>query len=97
MKHVCLVEKKASKGFYIKGFHYAVNALMISVVLNCILITLIHNKEVHHGSSHFYATNGLFPAPIELNALNAPNESSVALLANDPPEEMTIRALPENF
>lgn len=96
MRRESLAEKKRTKGFYMRGFHYSVNGLMISVVLNLVLIIVIHNKLLHPGESTFYASNGFTPTPIKLAPLDAPNQSSIPLLPNDPPEEMTIRALPEN-
>lgn len=97
MRTESLTEKKSSKEFHIKGFHYSVNVLIISVLLNFVLLAVIHNLLLHPGKTTYYASNGFFPAPIELKPLDAPNESSVPLLANDPPEEMMIRALPENI
>ena len=97
MRHESLAEKKKTKGFYVRGFHYSVNVLMISVALNILLVNIIHNRLAHPGYSEFYATNGLFPSPILLEPLNAPNESSTPLLPNDPPDEMMGRKLPENI
>ncbi len=97
MRTESLDEKKRAKGFYQRGFHYTVTVLIISVVLNFVFLAVIHNKLLHPGRTTFYASNGFFPAPIELKPLDVPNESSVPLLANDPPEEMMIRALPENI
>ncbi len=96
MRRESLTEKKKAKGFYIKGFHYTVNVLIVSVLLSFVLLATIHNKLLHPGRTTYYASNGFFSAPIELTALDAPNESSIPLLADDPPEEMMARSLPEN-
>lgn len=96
MRTESLAEKKKVKGFYIKGFHYSVNVLIVSVLLNFVLLAVIHNYLLHPGKTTYYASNGFFAAPIELTALDAPNESAEPLLPDDPPEEMMVRALPEN-
>lgn len=95
MKSGSLQEKKNRKGFYSAGFRTAVNVLLVSVILNFMLVAATHNQIARRMDPPFYATDGI-AAPILLTPLSGPNESSEALLPDDPPEEMGVRELPDN-
>lgn len=96
MRQENLSEKKNRKGFYVSGFRLSVSLLMVSVILNLGLSAGIQNRLVRIPEPNFYATDGI-SAPILLNPLKAPNESSTPLLPDDLPEEMAPRELPDNI
>lgn len=96
MKQQNIKNKKNRKNFYALGFKRAVNLLLVSVILNLLLSTGIHNRLIRIPEPKFYATDGI-AAPILLTPLDGPNKSSEPLLPDDPPEEMPIRELPENI
>lgn len=96
MRKISLTEKKKQKGFYSRGFQQAVNVLFFSVLVNFAFILGIHNKLIHKPVESFYATDGVV-SPTLLTALDAPNESSQALLPPDEkPEKVIVEALPVN-
>lgn len=96
MRRESVAEKKSKKGFYSRGFRYAVNALVISIVLNLMLSGAIHGRLIHRGDSTYYSTDGVH-SPIQLSPLDAPNFSSTPLLPESPPDEMTMRELPDGM
>ncbi len=94
MRSESLTAKKGRKGFYSAGFRYIVNILIISVILNLFLTGAIHSRLARMPQPDFYATDGI-ATPTLLSPLSEPNLTAAPLLPDDPPEEMTIRELPE--
>ena len=73
---------RQSNRFYVETYRWAVIALFFSVMLSAILSVAIYYVYSGRGQPDFYATDGVTP-PVPLKALNHPNYSSGALLAND--------------
>jgi len=74
---------KRSKRFYVRTYRFAGSALIFSLMMNVMLGLAIYQTYFYKPERHFYVTNGIVP-PTELMAMDAANESSVPLLANDP-------------
>ncbi len=73
---------KHSKRFYIQTFRRAGTALFVSAIINLCLGGAIYYVYFGEPGHDFYATNGVTP-PVKLTSMDAPNNTSVALLAND--------------
>ena len=95
MRHENLIEKKGRRGFYSRGFQKAVSVLLGSVILNLVLSAAIHSRLVKIPQPDFYATDGV-SALVSLTPLNVPNRSSIPLLPDDLPEEISLKDLPQN-
>ena len=83
-----------SKRFYVYTYRRALNALLISIITNIVLGFAIHFVYFSEPSPDYYATNGVTP-PVLLTSMDVPNNTSVALLANDPDNENTTRVIPQ--
>ena len=85
---------KKSKRFYVNTFRRAGSALLVSVIGNLSLSLLIYYVYFNQPGHDFYATNGV-TAPIMLTPMDVANSTSVAMLANDPPDDNDIKVIPE--
>lgn len=79
----CDYEKiKDGKFFYRDSLHRVLNLLILSLTINGGLTYGIYYMVTHKPKIDYYATSGV-KAPILLNALNKPNESSTPLLGQE--------------
>lgn len=85
---------KKSKTFYVNIYHWTGTLLIISLIINAILISSIYYVYMNRPATVFYSTNGITP-PDRLQALDAPNDSSTALLAPDPVNDDMVRQIPQ--
>ena len=85
---------KKSKRFYVNTFRRAGSTLLVSVICNLCLGLLLHYVYFHQPGHDFYATNGVTP-PVMLTSMDVPNDTSVALLANDPENDNDIKVIPQ--
>ena len=85
----------SSKRFYVNTFRFAGTALLISLALNILFGLGLFYVYLNVPERRFYATNGVVP-PVELTAMDAPNETSVPLLAAHPVDNQTnSKAIPK--
>jgi intracellular multiplication protein IcmM len=84
---------RSSKQFNVQVYRKLGRALVISLLLNavmcCVAIYLFLTRPAHT----YYASNGATP-PSSLEALMAPNESSIALLPADPSSSAQVKSIP---
>ena len=73
---------KQSKLFYILTYRRTSNMLVVSVILNLLLGLAVYYSYFQWPDHNYYATNGI-TYPDRLISMDAPNRSSVALLAPD--------------
>lgn len=85
---------KHSKFFYIRTYRTLIQCVLISVAVNVLLCIAVIYAWRHQPETTFYATSGETP-PIQLTAMNAPNNTSEALLPPDPVDESDVRLIPE--
>lgn len=85
---------KHSKNFNMRIYRKGIVVLIGSLALNFLLVIGIFYVFMHFPQRDYYATNGETP-PEQLKPLMAPNMTSEALLAPDPPTENMERPLPE--
>ena len=84
MRRLSIDEVKQQKNFYRNNFHRVVNSLFWVMGFMLVLLLGVIFKVLVVPETSFYATNSVgFITP--LNPLDAPNMSSEALLAPDPP------------
>lgn len=83
-----------SKRFYVRTFRFAESALIVMIGVNIFLGLATLYVYTRIPERHYYATNGEVP-PMELTALNAPNETSVPLLAADPVVDDAKKIMPK--
>ncbi len=83
-----------SKRFYVGTFRFAESALVFSLLVNVLLCVGLVYAYKHVPDRHYYATNGEVP-PSELTAMDAPNETSVPLLAADPAIDDDAKLIPK--
>ena len=84
---------KQSKHFYVGTYRGALTALLISIALNVLLGLGIYYTYFNRPEPDFYATNGI-TAPVELNSMDAPNNSSNPLLQSAPTKEEENKEIP---
>lgn len=80
-------EIKQGKFFYRNAYRRSVGALLISITITIFLLVTILFLIATEPEQTFYATSGE-TAPVKLQPLSAPNQSSTPLLPNDPPDDM---------
>jgi len=85
---------KQSKGFYINTYRKTSHVLLFSVFLNLIFVFSIYYVYFNQSENDFYATSGI-TSPIKLTALESRNNTSTALLANDPENELENKVIPQ--
>lgn len=85
---------KQSKQFYVLTYRKAGTALIISVIINLFLCLGIYYIYFGQPDHDFYATNGV-THPDRLIPMDAPNNSSAALLAPDPSDENDNKVMPQ--
>lgn len=83
-----------SKRFYVSTFRFAEKALIFFMVLNVLLGLGVVYAYFQIPMRHYYATNGEVP-PLELTPMDAPNETSIPLLAADPEIDDDKRIIPK--
>lgn len=88
------LELKESKTFYVATYRGAATMVIVSSLLNLALCCGIYYTYFNRPERHYYATNGVTP-PIELTAMKAPNNSSVALLPPDPTNVEAPKVIPQ--
>ncbi|MDF1684133.1 MAG: phosphoesterase [Legionellaceae bacterium] len=74
---------RRSKSFYATTFRLSGSLLVFSLFINVVLGLAVWQTYLTKPKRHFYITNGVVP-PTELFSMDAPNEGSSPLLANDP-------------
>lgn len=85
---------KQSKVFYVQGYRLGISILVGSVLLSTLFALSIYFIYLREPEPDYYATNGVTPL-VQLKALSAPNNSSVALLEPDPAEVNQEKAIPQ--
>jgi hypothetical protein len=85
---------KSSKGFYISTYRRASTILLLSVSLNLVLGFFIFDTYFSRPDPQYYATSGATP-PVELAAMDSPNNTSVPLLANDQVNDEIEKVIPQ--
>jgi len=85
---------RQSTRFYIDTYHRGVAALLISIILNVFLSIAIYYVYFGQPERDYYATDGVTP-PFPLVAMDEPNNSSTALLANDQDSNDNTKAAPQ--
>ena len=83
-----------SKRFYVGTFRFAGSALLLSLMLSVLLGAGIFYAYLHIPDRHYYATNGVVP-PSELTSMDAPNDTSIPLLASDPTGDDEEKLIPK--
>lgn len=83
-----------SKHFYVSTYRRLGSLFFLSVVINMALGLGIYYIYFNLPQHAFYATDGV-TAPVLLTAMDAPNETSDALLANDPTSTDDIKVIPQ--
>lgn len=84
---------KQSKHFYVGTYRGALTTLLISITLNLLLGLAIYYTYFSRPEHDFYATNGV-TAPVELNPMDSPNNSSNPLLQSAPQKEEDNKEIP---
>ncbi|MCX7118039.1 MAG: type IVB secretion system protein IcmM/DotJ [Legionellales bacterium] len=85
---------KQSKRFYVQTYRGTGTTLFISMLLNLCLGSFIYYIYFNQPDPAFYATSGIIP-PILLTPMDSANNTSVAMLADDPVNEDDTRAIPQ--
>ncbi len=85
---------KQSKRFYVNTFRKTGSVLLISVTMNLALGFAIYYSYFNRPEHDFYATSGITP-PVMLTPMDAPNDTSVALLAADPIDDNDTKVIPQ--
>jgi intracellular multiplication protein IcmM len=85
---------KQSKFFYVRIYRKVSTWLILSLLLNVLLCFSLIYSYLHKPIRTYYATSGI-TSPIELNALDAPNQTSEALLPPDPISENETKLIPD--
>lgn len=88
--------KKDSKGFYLTLYRKSVKFLLVSLGSNVALSYLAVHMFFIRPEPIYFSTNGATP-PVQLTALDTANESSVALLPEDPDKSKpaAIKLIPD--
>lgn len=87
---------QGQKAYYRKNYRRMVLLCMVSFSITIVLLLLVNYFFFTRPEPTYYATSSAgagFITP--LRALNAPNQSSTALLKPDPPEERQMKNLNE--
>lgn len=85
---------KQSKRFYVNTYRRAGSALVFSMLVNLLLGIGIYHSYFNRAAHDFYATSGITP-PVELVAMNEPNQTSVPLLADEPENNNDNKVIPQ--
>lgn len=85
---------RQSNRFYIDTYRRGATALFVSLTLNVLLGMAIYYVYSGLPEPDFYATDGVTP-PVPLIAMDKPNESSTALLANDQNDTNNTKVAPQ--
>ena len=83
-----------SKSFYIRTYRVAMKSLIISLLINFLLSLAIYYLYFHQPERDFYATSGIIP-PVQLTPRDQPNFSTIPLLEADPPNDNTVKLIPD--
>lgn len=83
-----------SKRFYVGTFRFIESMLVLSLLISVLLTAGVFYIYLDIPERHYYATNGVVP-PSDLTAMDAPNETSVALLASDPTTDDDEKSIPK--
>ena len=84
---------KSSKRFNVLIYRKLGSILVFSLVHNVMLCILVSRIYFSRPDIAFYSTDGVTP-PVEIEALAAPNDSSVPLLKSDPPSAKEQEQVP---
>ena len=85
---------KKSKNFYVSTYRRVIRFIIVSIAFNMLLIVSVYYVYFNRPDNDFYSTDGV-TAPVMLTAMDMPNNTSVALLANDPNTENDIKVIPQ--
>ena len=85
---------KRSKQFYISTYRKVETIIVFSVIINLGLVAGIIYSYAVRPEPDYYATYGE-SAPVPLIAMDEPNYSSNALLADDTNQDSEARAIPQ--
>lgn len=88
------VNIRQSNRFYIRTYRRASNFVMLSMCVNVVLGVGIYYAYSALPEPDYYSTDGVTP-PVELIAMDEPNNSSQPLLANDQEQDNNNRATPQ--
>jgi len=73
---------RQSNRFYVDTYRRGITALLVSLILNAFLAMGIYYVYFGQPEPDYYATDGITP-PVQLTAMDQPNDSPNPLLAND--------------
>lgn len=85
---------KQSKFFYVKFYRRITTWVILSILLNIVLCFGLIYSYLNRPARTYYATSGI-TAPVELKALDMPNNSSEALLPSDPIDVPENKFIPD--
>ena len=85
---------KNNKNFNVHIFRRGLFVLVASLSLSCIITLLLFYVYITEPERDYYATDGVTP-PVKLNSLLARNLSATALLAPDPPSDLSEKLIPQ--
>jgi intracellular multiplication protein IcmM len=83
-----------SSYFYINTYRRGIFVLIVSVILNVLLLMALYYRYFHQNAPDFYATDGVTP-PVPLTAMEQPNNSSSALLADEQSDYDNNKVVPQ--
>ncbi len=83
-----------NKNFNVHIFRRGLTALIVSLGLSCIIVLLMFYTYLREPEPDYYATDGITP-PIQLQPLLDANNSSTWLLPPDPPNDDSVRVIPQ--
>jgi intracellular multiplication protein IcmM len=84
----------ASKQFHVRTFRFAETMLVFSLAMSVLLGLGLCYAYLHIPERHYYVTNGEVP-PTELTVMDAANNTSEPLLANDPDTDDDEKLIPK--
>jgi hypothetical protein len=85
---------RSSKQFSVSLYRRIGTAIVVSLALNIALCVWALHQFFTRPAPAFYSTNGASP-PMMLDALNAPNETSVPLLKSVSDKENDTKPVPQ--
>lgn len=85
---------RQSNRFYIDTYRRGVIALLVSVSLNAFLGVAVYHTYFSQPEPDFYATDGI-TLPVLLTAMDHPNNSPNALLANEQNDYDNTKVVPQ--
>lgn len=84
----------ASRYFYVRTYRRLLFMIMVSLSMSALLGISIAYVYFNRPPRTFYATNGI-TSPMQLNALEGPNQTANFLLAEEPPSIEAAKVIPK--